>query len=194
VKAATVGEAARAVCDGRIVAAASESSYGLLVDAADPEALRALFALKGRAPTEPVPVLVAGLDDVRRLALAVPDRALALMARHWPGGLTVVLQARPGVPGLVCGGTGKIGLRVPGPCPAADVLRLCGRPVTATSANRSGQPPLTRGADVRAAFGHAIAIVVPDPASGGPPSTVVDATVEPFRILRQGAVHLHAGD
>ena len=189
-----IDQAARAVCAGQIAAAASESFYGLLVDALDPVAVAALFALKGRAPTEPVPVLVSGLGDVMRLAVDVPDRARELMTRHWPGPLTIVLRAQPGVPDLLCGGSGKIGLRVPGPCPAADVLRLCGRPVTATSANRSGQPPLTRGADVRASFGDAVAVVVPGTAPGGMPSTVVDVTVEPFQILRQGAVHPTAGD
>jgi L-threonylcarbamoyladenylate synthase len=119
----------------------------------------------------------------------VPPQARELAARHWPGPLTVVLRAAVGVPDLVCGGTGKIGLRIPGPCPAADLLRLFGRPVTATSANLSGEPPLTRAQDVRAAFGDALAVVVPGAAPGGMPSTVIDLTVEPFRILRQGPIH-----
>lgn len=184
-----IERAAAAVRAGRIAAAATESFFGLHVDARDPAALVALFALKGRAPTEPVPVLVASVEQAEELAAEVPAQARALMARHWPGPLTLVLYAAPGVPDLVCGGTGKIGVRVPGPCPAADVLRLCGRPVTATSANRSGEAPLTRAEDVRALFGDALAVVVPGTAPGGMPSTVVDLTVEPFRILRRGPIH-----
>lgn len=188
-----LARAAQAIRDGLVVAAASESSFGLLVDAGSPAALDALFALKGRGPSEPVPVLVRDDEDVMRLVAQVPPEARALMQAHWPGALTIVMSARPEVPPRVCGGTGKIGLRVPGPCPAADVLRLCGRPVTATSANLHGQPPLSRWEDVRALFGDAVAVVVPTAAPGGPPSTVVDVTVRPFRILRQGAVRLHAG-
>lgn len=187
---AGIEEAARVVLAGRVAAVATESFFGLLADAMDPAAVELVFALKGRAATEPMPVLVRDAGDVARLAAEVPSEALEMMARHWPGPLTIVLPARPEVPALVCGGTGKIGLRIPGPCPAADVLRLCGRPVTATSANRSGAPPLTRGEDVRALFGEALASVVDGTAPGGLPSTVVDATVRPFRILRQGALLL----
>jgi L-threonylcarbamoyladenylate synthase len=183
-------QAAQAIREGQVVAAASESFFGLLADALDATALQAVFTLKGRATGEPVPVLVRDEDDVALLAAAVPDAARALMAAYWPGPLTLVFRARPEVPDLVCGGSGKIGLRVPGPCPAADVLRLCGRPVTATSANRSGQPPLTLAEDVRATFGEALVHVVPGTAPGGLPSTVVDVTVQPFRILRRGAVRL----
>lgn len=191
---APLAEGAEAIRRGLVVAAASESFFGLAVDVMNAAALRALFDLKGRAPTEPVPVLIRDDQDVALLAAAVPAAARALMQRHWPGPLTIVLHARPEVPALACGGTGKIGLRVPGPCPAAELLRLCGRPVTATSANRSGEPPLTRGEDVRALFGDAVAVVVPGLAPGGLPSTVVDATQTPFRILRQGAVRLQPGD
>jgi L-threonylcarbamoyladenylate synthase len=186
-------EAARAIREGLVVAAASESSIGLLVDALSPAALEALFVLKGRRASEPVPVLVRDDDDVSLLVAEVPPEARSLMQAHWPGPLTIVMSARPEVPARICGGTGKIGLRVPGACPAADVLRLCGRPVTATSANLRGQPPLTRWEDVRALFGDGVAVVVPAVAPGGPPSTVVDVTVRPFRILRQGAVRLAAG-
>lgn len=186
-------EAAEAIRAGLVVAAASESFFGLLVDAASPAAVDALFALKGRDASEPVPVLVRDADDVALLVEEVPAEAARLMERHWPGPLTLVMKARPEVPARVTGGTGKIGLRVPGPCPAADVLRLCGRPVTATSANRSGEPPVIRGEDVRALFGDRVAVVVPGAAPGGLPSTVVDVTVRPYRVLRQGAVRLHPG-
>lgn len=185
----SVEQAVRALRTGGIVAAATESFFGLSVDALDDRAVRALFALKGRAPTEPVPVLVGSVAQAEELAAEVPAAARSLMARHWPGPLTIVLRAAPVVPDLVCGGTGKIGLRVPGPCPAADVLRLFGRPMTATSANTSGAPPLTRAQDVRSAFGVALAVVVPGTAPGGMASTVVDLTVEPYRILRHGPIH-----
>ncbi len=182
--------ASDALARGEIVAAATESFFGLHVDALRPEAVTALFALKGRRPTEPVPVLIADLAAVDALVEVVPEPARALMARHWPGPLTIVLRARPEVPALLCGGTGKIGLRIPGPCPAAELLRRSGRPITATSANRSGETPLTRSDDVESAFGSAVAVVVPGRAPGGSPSTVIDVTQEPFRLVRAGAVPL----
>ncbi|MBI2893217.1 MAG: threonylcarbamoyl-AMP synthase [Deltaproteobacteria bacterium] len=185
--------AAQALRRGEIVAIPTESSYGLAVDALDEGALARLFAVKGRAPTEPVPILVPDEAALEELVVSIPDVARSLMARHWPGPLTIVLEARPEVPSLACGGTGKIGVRVPGPCPAAELLRLFRRPMTATSANASGQPPTTRDDEVRRTFGPSIGVIVPGKAPGGPPSTVVDATETPIRILRRGSVRIEEG-
>jgi L-threonylcarbamoyladenylate synthase len=185
--------AVRAIAAGGVVAIATESFFGLCADVLDAGAVDSVFALKGRAPSEPVPVLIRGDEDLERLVVEVPTPARALMERYWPGPLTIVLRARPEVPALACGSTGTIGVRVPGACPAAMLLRRCGRPLTATSANRSGEVPRTADADVRADFGDALDVIVPGTAPGGAPSTVVDATVEPFRIVRRGAVRLPEG-
>lgn len=179
--------AVEALRRGEIVAFPTESSYGLGVLALDAAAVARLFAKKGRAETRPVPVLVPDAWWLDRLAARVPDGARSLAARHWPGPLTIVLEASSVVPPGVCGGTGKIGLRVPGPSVALDLVRALGEPVTATSANRSGEPPATTAHAVRAAFDpdvHVLGHVSP----GGPPSTVVDVTTDPFTIVRAGPI------
>jgi L-threonylcarbamoyladenylate synthase len=186
-------QGAEAIAHGGIVAAATESFFGLHVHALDVLALDRLFAAKGRRPTEPVPVLVHDVSALERLVDGIPALARPLMARYWPGPLTLVFRARAGIPRLVCGGTEKIGLRIPGACPAADLLRRCGLPITATSANRSGEPPLSRAEDVIRVLGSAVDVVVPGIAPGGVPSTVVDVTGTSLRIIRAGAVEIAEG-
>jgi tRNA threonylcarbamoyl adenosine modification protein (Sua5/YciO/YrdC/YwlC family) len=127
---------------------------------------------------------VSGLIDGD---LSAPARALA--EAHWPGPLTLVLRARPGLaPALAPRGT--IGVRVPGPSPALEIVRAFGAPLTATSCNVSGQPPARTHAEVLAYFQGQLDAVVPGDAPGGAPSTVVDASGPTLRVLRQGAVHV----
>jgi len=184
-----ISEALEALRRGEVVAFPTESSYGLGVLALDAAAVARLFAVKGRAQTEPVPVLVPDATWLDRVGLRPSPAARALAAAHWPGRLTIVVEAAAEVPAAVCGGTGKIGLRVPGPSLALDLVRALGAPLTATSANRSGEPPALDEADVRRAL-SGVAVVLPGPAPGGPPSTVVDATVDPPRVIRAGAIAL----
>lgn len=184
-----IEEAVQALRRGEVVAFPSESSYGLGVLALDPAAVARLFALKGRPQTNPVPVLIPDASFVDRLAVDVSDAARALASAHWPGPLTIVLRAAAIVPAAICGGTGKVGLRVPGASVGQSLVRALGLPLTATSANRSGEPPALDEAAVREAV-PGVAVVLPGPAPGGPPSTVVDATEGPLVVLRQGAVRL----
>ncbi len=85
---------------------------------------------------------------------------------------------------------GKVGVRVPGPSPALDLVRAFGGPLTATSANRSGEPPACSGAEARALFGEALDAVVQGDSPAGLASTIVDVTSEPPVVLRQGAIEV----
>jgi L-threonylcarbamoyladenylate synthase len=173
---------------GEIVAFPTESSYGLAVDALSEPALARLFALKEREPGKPPPLLVDGESMLARLVERVPARARELMAKHWPGPLTLVLPARAGLPEpLVL--EGGVGARK-SPHPIADALcEALGAPLTATSANLSGAPPAMTAAEVRAAFGDRVHVLDGGRAGGGKPSTVVRVADDgTLTILRAGAI------
>jgi L-threonylcarbamoyladenylate synthase len=185
---AALGRAVEVLRGGGLVAFPTETFYGLGAAALDGAAVKAVFVIKGRPEAKPVLVLVDSLRMVERLA-QVPDRARQLMARHWPGALTLVLPARPGLPAELTAGTGTVGVRLSSHPVARGLVRALGGPVTAPSANASGAAPPTAAAEVLAAFGGAIALVLDGGTSpGGEPSTVLDVSVDPPRVIRQGSV------
>ncbi len=187
---AALGEATAVLKHGGVVAFPTETFYGLGAAALDRRAVRRIFELKGRPETKPLLVLVDSIAMAGTVA-EVGDRARALAVRHWPGALTLVLRARPHVPEEVTAGTGTIGLRV-SPHPVAQgLVRALGGPVTAPSANPSGLEPPTTAAGVLARFEGAVEMVLDGgPTPGGEPSTVLDLTVEPPRVLRQGVIRV----
>lgn len=171
---------------GGVVACATETLFGLLADARSEEAVAQVVAIKGRGP-QPIALIAPDLASVESVAV-VDARVRRLAARYWPGPLTVVLRAHAGLPrALVQDGT--IGVRVPGPSPALELVRAFGGPLTATSCNPSGQPAARSDVEARAYFGervHVLAGVAP----GERASTIVDATGEALRVLRQGSIAL----
>ena len=188
---AALDEAVAALKRGGMVAFPTETFYGLGVDALNAEAVGRLFALKGRPEAKPVLVLVDSVAMAEGLATEISPGARALMARHWPGALTVVLRAAPQVPSQLTGGTGTIGMRLPGHAVALALIRAAGLAVTAPSANPSGQAPPTTAAGVRSYFGDRLDLIVDGgPTAGGVASTVADCTVWPPRVLRQGPIIL----
>lgn len=174
---------------GGIVACPTETLVGLLADAKNARAVDRLVALKGRAGDSPIAVLVPDVLSVAEVATHFPDQVRDLASSSWPGPLTLLLPARDGLPAALVK-DGKIGVRVPGTSPALTLVRAFGGPLTATSANRSGEPAARTSEEARHIFGDELDAVVPGEAPGGAPSTVVDATVEPMRVIREGAVVL----
>jgi L-threonylcarbamoyladenylate synthase len=125
---------------GGVVIFPTDTLYGLGVDPCSEKGLNRLFAAKGRDRGKPIPLLLSGGDQVDRWARHIPPAAARLMDRFWPGALTLVLSADPGVHPAVTGGGDTVGLRVPDhPVPRALAAGLSGA-VTGTSANRSGNP------------------------------------------------------
>jgi len=174
---------------GDLVAFPTETFYGLGAAALDAEAVRRVFAVKGRPESRPLLVLVDSVEMVERVAAAVPSVARGFMARHWPGALTLVLPAAANVPRELTAGTKTIGVRWSSHPIATGLVTALGGPVTAPSANVSDGVPPTTADEVRAYFDGTIALVLDGgPTAGGPPSTVLDVTVEPAHVLRAGAV------
>jgi L-threonylcarbamoyladenylate synthase len=188
--AAALADAAGVIEAGGVVAFPTETFYGLGVAALDAAAVRRLFALKGRPESRPVLVLVDDPARIERIAL-LTTVARELIARHWPGALTLVLAARPVVPTELTAGTGTIGVRQPGHPVARALASAVGGPITAPSANRTGDTPPTTAGEVLRVFDGVIDLVLDaGPTPGGLPSTVLDVTVDPPRVLREGAVRI----
>ncbi len=186
-----VREAADVLRRGGLVAFPTETFYGLGAAALDAAAVRRVFEVKGRPSSMPLLVLVDSAARLRHVAIDVPERARTLMDRHWPGALTLVFRAAPQLPAELTAGTGTVGVRVPNHRVARALVSQLGLPVTAPSANPTGGDPPTTADGVLAYFRDVLDLVLDGgPTPGGAPSTVVDVTVDPPRVLRQGAVTL----
>ena len=179
----------RAIAQGRVMTYATETSYALGGNALDANLVQAIYRIKGRDPGKPLLLLVEGRRGVEEWVGAVAPAARLLMARFWPGPLTLVFAAGPQVPAHLLNSKGTIALRW-SPHPAvAELLDLGGVPLIGTSANASGAPSLHTARAVLEAFpGESILAMDGGTAPGGAPSTVLDATLRPFRIVRPGAV------
>jgi L-threonylcarbamoyladenylate synthase len=184
-------EAAAAVLRrGGLVAYPTETFYGLGALARDGAAMRRLSEAKLRPEGKPLPLLAADLAQVEEVALLGP-RARRLAARFWPGPLTLVLPARPGLDPAITSGSGTVGIRVPGSEVARALARAAGGAIVSTSANLSGEPPPADASALSAAMRARLDYVLDGGRTpGGLPSTVVAVEGEEVRIVRAGAVPL----
>lgn len=186
--ASAVDAAAHALAAGGIVVYPTETLYGLGADAWNAAALQRLVELKGREVGKPIAVLISDTEMLEDVVEDIPEQAADLMRRFWPGPLTIVLRARPGVSRLLTGGGDGIGVRVSSHPVATALVRALGRPVTAPSANPAGMPPPTRLDEARAYFGARVDVYLDGGClPGEPASTVVDAR-HGLRVLRDGAL------
>ena len=176
-----------------VIAYPTDTFYGLGADPRDPEAVKRIFAIKGREAGQPILLLLRDRSEVAAWASVVTPSAERLMERFWPGPLTLVFPAAPHVLPELTGGGGTIGLRVPGNELTRELLRNLGTALTGTSANRSGGRDPRTVEEVMREVGDRVDLVLDGGATTGDrPSTVVDVTVEPPRIIRQGAIDIAA--
>jgi len=185
-----VARAGEVLRGGGLVAFPTETVYGLGADAANPTALRRLYAVKGRPPDHPVIVHLGAADALDDLARDVAPAARGLAAAFWPGPLTLVLHRRPErVVDEVTGGRETVGVRVPDQPLALELLQTFGGGVAAPSANRFGRVSPTTAADVRADLGDDVDLVLDGgPCRVGVESTIVDCTGAAPVILRLGGL------
>jgi L-threonylcarbamoyladenylate synthase len=173
---------------GGIVAYPTETFYGLGALARDGAALERLARAKGRPEGKPLPLVAADLAMVEEVA-QVEGLARRLAEAFWPGPLTLVLPARPGLPAPITGGTGTVGIRVPGSDVARALCRAAGGPVVSTSANPAGEaPPATAAALDAGLRARLDGVLDAGPTPGGLPSTVVRVESGRLDLLREGAV------
>lgn len=190
-----LADAAAALSAGGIVGLPTETVYGIGV-VPRPEALRAVIAAKQRSDDKGIVLLIDGLDQVEGL-VDVPPAARRLARRFWPGALTLVLPLRRPelVPLALSGGRDTLGLRIPDHAVPRALARQLG-PLAVTSANRSGEPAAQTAAQLMAAVGHSLALVLDDgPVRGGVASSVVAVAADgSWKVLREGALDAAAID
>ena len=178
---------------GSVIALPTDTVYGIAVSLRTPDGVAALFAAKRRPADKGIMLLLSDAAQAPEIA-SWPSAAARLAEAFWPGGLTVIVPQRPDVPlpAVLTVGAATIGLRVPDH-PAPRAIAAAVGPIPTTSANVSGEPELGDAAAIVERLGEAVALVLDGgPAHGGPPSTVVDCTVAPPRILRVGAIPVDA--
>jgi L-threonylcarbamoyladenylate synthase len=182
-----LAEAVAVIRRGGVVAFPTDTLYGLAADPASAEAVDRVLALKGRAAAQTIALVAADLAQVERICV------LTTMARHaaaqfWPGPLTILMRAKPGLAAATIGPDGLVGVRVPDHDVASALARACGHALTATSGNRRGQRATADPDEVAAALPDLDLLIDAGKAPGGPPSTLVDLSGDVPRLVRAGAI------
>ncbi|MBW4033623.1 MAG: threonylcarbamoyl-AMP synthase [Acidobacteria bacterium] len=189
-----------AIGRGELVVIPTDTVYGVAADAFSPTAVGRLLDAKGRGRTAPPPVLVPGLQTLDALAESIPDAVRALVAEFWPGGLTIILRARPTLDWDLGETRGTVALRMPSDTIALELLSETG-PLAVSSANKTGLPAATTATEAEEMLGDSVAVYL----DGGPVgaaypdaearvgSTIVDATAMEhsdgkLRIVRHGVI------
>ncbi|MCX5901993.1 MAG: L-threonylcarbamoyladenylate synthase [Proteobacteria bacterium] len=182
-------QAVQCLRDGGIVLYPTETFYGLGVHYAHESALRRLFRIKERDAAKPVLLLIPDSSWIHKLSFAVPEAALTLASHFWPGPLTLVLRASPQLPAFISGDDKTVGMRISSNPVAHRLLTLFGDCITSTSANRAGERSSSSIQHIPRQLLNAIDLVIDaGETPGGSPSTVLDISVTPFNIVREGAV------
>lgn len=182
-----IDEAVKALARGQLVVVPTDTVYGLTADPFRAGATDRIFTLKRRSRDLELPVLVAGVDDAVALADGVPDVALGLMARYWPGALTIVLPRRADLGADLGSDDATIGVRCPDHPVPRTLCRAVG-PLATTSANLSGDATPATAAGVADVLGDGVAVVLDAGPCEGSPSTVVDCTGPDVKLLRDGRI------
>jgi len=184
-----IEEAAKWILAGGLVALPTDTLYGLAADPFSVDAVARLFAAKGRAAGRALPLIAADAAQVAAHVGRLSATGNRLAERFWPGPLTLILAAPRGLAADVTGGLGTVGVRVPDHGVARAICAACERPVTATSANVSGEPASSDPAEVERTLGDRIDLLIDaGPTPGGAASTIVDATGAEPRLVRAGAI------
>ena len=185
----TAKGAAEIIRNGGLVAVPTETVYGLAGSGLNEQAVGMIYEVKGRPAIKPLSLMVHGSEAMDALCLDVPEQARTLAARFWPGPLTIVLKAKPEIPPIVLAGGSTVGLRCPDHSLTLELLRDCGLPLAAPSANPSGEESPKDAGKVLEYFDGKIDAVIDGGRCGlGRESTIIDMSHTPYRILRQGAL------
>ncbi len=185
----TVAAAVACLRSGGLVLAPTDTTYGLLADAEQPAAHARVFAAKERPRDQPVPYLLADLAQVQAfLASSLPREVEAVAGRFWPGALTLVMAGTDAVAPHLLDARGTVAIRVPAHPFVRALAEGVGGPLTGTSANRSGQPPATTAREAALQLGAVADCLVDGGMAVGAPSTIIDTTRSPWRVLRPGPI------
>lgn len=170
---------------GGVIGYPTETVYGLGARISAEEAVIRIRRLKGKE--EPILVLVSGMEMVERY-VEVDERAKRLMRRFWPGPLTLVLKAKSGASGIICAGREGLGVRRSSDPVAQALVERLGEPITSTSANRSGQEPITSAKEIEKELGEELDLILDGGLRKGLASTVIDLTGAQVELIREGPI------
>jgi L-threonylcarbamoyladenylate synthase len=180
--------AAQVISLGGVVAFRTDTFYGLGADPFNPVAVRRVSEVKGR-DGKPILVVISDASEAERFIIDRSKLFDEVCARHWPGALTIVVDAKPEAPSELTAGSGTVGLRLPDDEAVRSFIRACGGALTATSANLAGAPPARTAEEVAHFFPEGIELIVDGgTAHGDKPSTVLDISCWPPHLIREGAI------
>ncbi|MCX6400125.1 MAG: L-threonylcarbamoyladenylate synthase [Propionibacteriales bacterium] len=185
---AAMDAASRAVRRGRLVVIPTDTVYGVGADAFDPDAVARLLAAKGRGREMPPPVLVGTKGTLEALATRVPAYVTVLVEKFWPGALTIVCHQQPSLQWDLGETRGTVAIRMPDHELTRALLDRTG-PLAVSSANLSGQEAALDADSAEETLGESVAVIIDAGTSpGGVASTIIDATGDRPRLLREGAL------
>lgn len=184
-----ITRALEVLLSGGLVAFPTDTVYGVGALAFDEKAVESIYAAKERPVEKAIPVLIGEAADLAQVAVEVPMLAAKLIARFWPGPLTILVPKRSSLPAVVSAGS-TVGVRIPDHEVARELLRRAG-PMAVTSANLSSQPSPTSAQEVLEQLGGRIPMILDGGTTpGGIPSTLVDCTGAEIQVLRQGPISI----
>ena len=174
---------------GGVVAYPTDTFYGLGVDPFNREAVNRVFELKGREKNKPLILLISSRAQLETMVKEITPTHSALIQKFWPGPLTLLFKPGSVIPENVSAGSNRIGIRQPGNTMTRNLISALGKPITAPSANLSGESPPITAKQVQQSFGNRVDLIFDGgTCQGGRPSTLVDAVEMPVRLVRQGVI------
>ena len=177
------------ITEGKTIAFPTETFYALGVSAYHEKALKKLFAIKGREYDKPLSLLIEGEAMLKEVVSEIPSLATTLMQEFWPGGLTLIFKASAKIPPLVTAHTNTVAVRNPSHPIARMLVKAAKCPLTATSANLSGEKSCSSAGEVVKSLGNAVDLIIDGGHTEGLlPSTIVDLTSIPPKIVREGII------
>lgn len=185
----SINKATEILKNGGLVAIPTETVYGLAANALDGKTVKKIFEAKGRPQDNPLIVHIAELDEINALVEKVEPRLYDLAERFWPGPLTVIMKKSALIPNEVCAGLETVAIRMPSHPVARAIIKKCGLPLAAPSANASGKPSPTKAEHVAEDLeGKIDAIVDGGDCAVGVESTVITLATNPPTLLRPGGI------
>ena len=183
-----IAKAVRVLKAKGVIIYPTETLYGIGAHPLFPEAMKRLYAIKARDEAKPIPFLIKDEEMLATLVEEVPSMGKELIKRYWPGTLTLIFRAKKGLPPALGGKDGFIGLRISAHPVAKAIVEAMDAPLTSTSANLAGEKDILDGKQLAHVFGNQVDLIIDCGKVAGIGSTVVDVTIEPPRVVREGMI------
>jgi len=187
-----IKKAAKTIKSGGIIAFPTETSYGLGASIFYPDTLERIFQIKKRDDDKPLLLLLPDTTHLDILVSHIPKIADEIMRNFWPGPVTLIFPAKIGIPWQITAKTNKVGVRISSNPWALALIKEVGHPITATSANTAGTESCNSAEEVRENLFDPAPDYILDggKTTGGNPSTIIDVSVDPLRLVRKGAIDI----